>query len=118
MDIKGWPDEMLRPEGEEVELTEPEEQAIMARAAAIEAAGQRAMAHLGMESLDDAADAARERAKVLLAKRSPHPVLVKFLAPFVLARDAIYSAIWVMAFIVVAPFVLLWRLARRLGPGE
>jgi hypothetical protein len=124
IELDGWPDKMLRPEGEEVELSEAEEKAIMARAAVIEAAGRRAKANMEryaaldtVGSLDEVADAAYERAKALLTRGTPHPVLAKLLMPFTLASKVLYATVWTVAFIVVAPFVLFWRLACWLN-GE
>jgi hypothetical protein len=116
MDLEGWPDKMIRPLGEEVELSDAEEKAIMARAAMIEAAARRILAATDpVGSLDEVADAAYERAKALLTRGTPHPVLAKLLAPFILAKNVTYSVIWTVAFIVVAPFVLCWQLAGWFG---
>lgn len=118
MDTEGWPDKMLRPEGEEVELSEPEEKAIQERAAAIEARAQRAMAAMDpVGTMDAAADAARDRAKELLAKPTPRAAWAHLLETLTLTRDVTYSVVWCLSFLVAAPFVLLWRSARWLA-GE
>jgi hypothetical protein len=75
------------------------------------------MAGLGLdhvESLDVAADAAHERARVLLSRGAAWSHLLETLT---LTRDVTYSVFFVVAFVAIAPFVLVWRAARWLN-GE
>jgi hypothetical protein len=69
-----------------------------------------------VESLDVAADAAHDEARVLLSRGSPSAAWLHLLETLTLTRDVTYSVVWVLAFATVAPFILLWRLACWLNP--